>query len=139
MTVHGGLKIHGRSDAVLNPGGVRIGTAEVCAPAMMLDDVLDTIAVGHRQAADERIVLFVVLRDGVILDNDLTQAIKGRIRDYSSPRHVPAEIIQVPDIPRTMSGKPVELAVRAVIHNEPVPNRNVLANPESLEYFRDRL
>jgi acetoacetyl-CoA synthetase len=139
LTVHGGLKIHGRSDAVLNPGGVRIGTAEVCAPAMTLDDVLDAIAVGHRQAADERIILFVVLRDGVILDNDLRQAIKVRIREHSSPRHVPAEIIQVPDIPRTMSGKPVELAVRAVIHNEPVPNRDVLANPESLEYFRDRL
>ncbi len=138
-TPNGGLIIRGRSDAVLNPGGVRIGSAEVCDPAMQVDGVYDCIAVGHRRDGDEEIVLFVVLADGEELGPGLIETINRAIRSASSPRHVPARLLQVPEIPRTLSGKAVELAVRAIIHGEAVTNRDAIANPGALEYFRDRL
>ncbi len=137
ITEHGGVVIHGRSDAVLNPGGVRIGTAEVCAPAVAMEAVADAIAVGQRKDGDERIVLFVVLAQGNKLDDALQSSIRTAIRSARSPRHVPAVIVEVPEIPRTVSGKAVELAVRAVIHGEDVSNVGSLANPEALQYFQN--
>jgi acetoacetyl-CoA synthetase len=138
LTVHDGLKIYGRSDAVLNPGGVRIGTAEVCEPVMGLAEIVDCIAVGQRQGADSRIVLFVVVHAACELDAKLEQKIRDKVKVDSSARHVPEKILAVPEIPRTLSGKAVELAVRAVIHGEPVENIDVLANPGSLEHFSNR-
>ncbi|MFQ5731714.1 MAG: acetoacetate--CoA ligase, partial [Planctomycetaceae bacterium] len=138
ITPHGGFVILGRSDAVLNPGGVRIGTAEIYRHVEQLPDVLESIAVGQEWEDDVRIVLFVVLRNGIELDDALREAIKRRIRTGASPRHVPAKIVAVPDIPRTRSGKIVELAVREVVHNRPVKNRHALANPEALRHFADR-
>ena len=138
LTEHDGLIIYGRSDATLNPGGVRIGTAEIYRQVEQIDGVVEGLVVGQRLGNDERIVLFVKLRDGVILTGDLRETIKRRIRETTSPRHVPARIVQVPEIPRTKSGKIVELAVREVIHGREVKNREALANPEALEYFRNR-
>jgi len=138
LTPSGGLVIYGRSDAVLNPGGVRIGTAEIYRQVEGLDEIVESIAVGQRWEGDVRVVLFVVLRDGVELDDELMQRIRAVIRANTTPRHVPAKILAVPDIPRTRSGKIVELAVRSVIHGEPVRNTDALANPEALDYFRDR-
>ncbi|RUO21935.1 acetoacetate--CoA ligase [Aliidiomarina haloalkalitolerans] len=138
LTAENGVIIYGRSDAVLNPGGVRIGTAEIYRQVEKVDAVLESIAVGQRWQDDERIVLFVKLRDGIELDDGLRADIKQIIRANATPRHVPAVIAQVPDIPRTISGKIVEIAVRQVIHNEVVKNTDALANPEALEYFRDR-
>jgi acetoacetyl-CoA synthetase len=138
LTPHGGLIIHGRSDAVLNPGGVRIGSGEVCGPVQALAEVVDCIAISQRWQGDTRIVLFVVLQVGCELDGDLEQRLRRVIRDAASPRHVPAVIASVPEIPRTLSGKPVELAVRAVVHDEPVDNLHAIANPAALEHFRDR-
>jgi acetoacetyl-CoA synthetase len=137
FTGHGGLIIHGRSDAVLNPGGVRIGTAEIYRQVESLDAVVDCVAVSQDWEGDQRIVLFVVLRSGVSLDAELAGAIRARLRSGASPRHVPAKIIAVTDIPRTKSGKLSELAVRAVIHGHAVTNTDALANPEALEQFRD--
>jgi acetoacetyl-CoA synthetase len=136
-TEHGGFIIHGRSDATLNPGGVRIGTAEIYRQVEKLDPVLESLCVGQDWEGDERIVLFVRLRDGVQLDEALQDEIRKAIRRNTTPRHVPARIIQVADIPRTISGKIVELAVRNVIHGRPVTNVDALANPEALELFRD--
>jgi len=138
ITEHDGVIFYGRSDATLNPGGVRIGTSEIYRPVMTLDEVVDAIVVGQDWEGDQRIVLFVVLRDGLDLDDDLRERIRTAIRRSASPRHVPAVILQVPDIPRTISGKKVELAVRKVIHGEEVENLDALANPEALEYFRVR-
>ncbi|MDV6326624.1 acetoacetate--CoA ligase [Idiomarina sp. Sol25] len=138
LTKHDGVIIYGRSDAVLNPGGVRIGTAEIYRQVEKVDDVLESIAVGQQYEDDERVVLFVKLRDGRELNNELRQTIAKTIRANATPRHVPAVILQVDDIPRTISGKIVELAVRNVIHGEPVKNTDALANPEALDYFRDR-
>lgn len=138
LTEHDGVIIYGRSDAVLNPGGVRIGTAEIYRQVEKVDAVLESIAVGQQVDDDERVVLFVKLRDGVNLDDDLRQQIKKTIRANATPRHVPAIILQVRDIPRTISGKIVELAVRQVIHGETVKNTDALANPEALDEFRDR-
>ena len=138
LTEHDGLIIYGRSDATLNPGGVRIGTAEIYRQVEQVEGVVEGLVVGQRLDHDERIVLFVKLRDGVTLTDDLREEIKRRIRETTSPRHVPARIVQVPEIPRTKSGKIVELAVREVIHGREVKNREALANPEALEYFRDR-
>ena len=138
LTEHDGLIIYGRSDATLNPGGVRIGTAEIYRQVEQVEGVVEGLVVGQRLDHDERIVLFVKLRDGVTLTDDLREEIKRRIRAATSPRHVPARIVQVPEIPRTKSGKIVELAVREVIHGREVKNREALANPEALEYFRDR-
>jgi len=137
LTEHDGLIIYGRSDAVLNPGGVRIGTAEIYRQVERLDEVVESLAIGQRWDNDERVVLFVRLREGLQLDQALIDRIKRQIRDNTTPRHVPAKVIQVADIPRTKSGKLVELAVRNVVHGEPVKNREALANPEALELFRD--
>jgi acetoacetyl-CoA synthetase len=133
----GGVIIYGRSDAVLNPGGVRIGTAEIYRQVEKLDEVIESIAIGQNWEDDVRVVLFVVLRPGVILDNDLEGRIRKVIRSNTTPRHVPAKIAAVADIPRTKSGKIVEIAVRSVVHGETVRNTEALANPEALEYFRD--
>ncbi len=138
LTGHGGMVIHGRSDAVLNPGGVRIGTAEIYRQVEKLEEVVESIAVGQTWKGDVRVVLFVRLRNGVTLDEDLQQRIRTSIRRNTTSRHVPAKIIQVHDIPRTISGKIVELAVRNVVHGEPVVNTDALANPQALENFRDR-
>jgi acetoacetyl-CoA synthetase len=138
ITEHGGFVIHGRSDAVLNPGGVRIGTAEIYAVVEQLVEIEESLCVGQRWDDDVRVVLFVKIRDGHTLDDALRERIRATVRAEASPRHVPARILEVPDIPRTLSGKVVELAVRAVIHGEPVKNTSALANPEALEHFRNR-
>lgn len=137
LTRHDGVIIHGRADAVLNPGGVRIGTAEIYRQVEKVEEVLESIAVGQQWQNDTRIVLFVRLREGVTLDDELIQKISLTIRSNATPRHVPAKILQVADIPRTISGKIVELAVRDVIHNRPVKNAHALANPEALELFKN--
>ncbi|MCW5572879.1 MAG: acetoacetate--CoA ligase [Steroidobacteraceae bacterium] len=136
-TEHGGFIIYGRSDAVLNPGGVRIGTAEIYRQVEQLPEVLESLAIGQQWQGDVRVVLFVHLRDGVALDDALRTRIRETIRRNTTPRHVPAKVIAVPDLPRTLSGKLVELAVRNVVHGKPVLNRDALANPAALEYFRD--
>ena len=133
----GGFVIHGRSDAVLNPGGVRIGTAEIYRQVEKLDEVVESIAIGQQWEDDVRVVLFVVLREGLELDDALQAAIRTVIRKNTTPRHVPAKIVSVPDIPRTKSGKIVEIAVRSVVHGETVRNTEALANPDALTYFRD--
>ncbi len=138
ITACDGIVIHGRSDAVLNPGGVRIGTAEIYAAVESLPEVLEALAVGQDWGDDVRVVLFVRLRSGAALDEALRERIRSSIRAQASPRHVPAKILAVPDIPRTLSGKPTELAVREVIHGRPVKNLDALANPQALEHFRDR-
>jgi len=138
LTEHGGVIIYGRSDATLNPGGVRIGTAEIYRQVEQLADVVEAIAVGQDWDNDVRVVLFVRLRGGVALDDALIKTIRTRIREGCTPRHVPARVVQVADIPRTRSGKIVELAVRDVIHGRPVKNVEALANPEALEQYRDR-
>jgi acetoacetyl-CoA synthetase len=138
LTPRGGLVILGRSDAVLNPGGVRIGTAEIYRQVEKLDEVLESIAIGQEWDHDVRVVLFVRLRPGMALDAALERRIRDVIRGNTTPRHVPAKIVAVPDIPRTISGKIVELAVREVVHGRPVKNTDALANPEALEHFRDR-
>jgi acetoacetyl-CoA synthetase len=135
---HGGMLIHGRSDAVLNPGGVRIGTAEIYRQVEKVPQVLDSVAIGQHWQDDVRVVLFVRLKPGAQLDATLEQQIRQVIRANTTPRHVPAKIVEVSDIPRTISGKVVELAVRNVVHGEPVKNTDALANPEALEQFRQR-
>ncbi|QHF50625.1 acetoacetate--CoA ligase [Pseudomonas sp. S49] len=135
---YGGMLIHGRSDAVLNPGGVRIGTAEIYRQVEKVAEVLDSVAIGQQWQNDVRVVLFVRLREGLTLDEALEQRIRQVIRANTTPRHVPAKIVAVTDIPRTISGKVVELAVREVVHGRPVKNTDALANPEALEQFRDR-
>ena len=137
LTEHDGLVIYGRSDAVLNPGGVRIGTAEIYSAVESLPQILEALAVGQDWQGDVRVVLFVRLKSGVELDEALTKEIRTAIRTQTTPRHVPAKIIAVPDIPRTLSGKITELAVRNVIHGLPVKNVDALANAGALEYFRD--
>ncbi len=137
-TAHGGLVIHGRSDAVLNPGGVRIGTAEIYRQVERLDEVVESLVIGQDWAGDVRVVLFVKLREGLVLDEALAARIKQHIRANTTPRHVPDKVLQVPDIPRTKSGKIVELAVRDVVHGRAVKNLEALANPEALAHFRDR-
>jgi acetoacetyl-CoA synthetase len=134
---HGGMIIHGRSDATLNPGGVRIGTAEIYAQVEQIPDVVEAIAIGQEWDSDVRIVLFVRLREGSVLDSDLIDRIKKQIRAGASPRHIPAKIVEVADIPRTRSGKITELAVRDVVHGRPVKNTEALANPEALDLYRD--
>ena len=138
LTEHDGLMILGRSDAVLNPGGVRIGTAEIYRQVEKLEEVLESLAIGQDWDNDVRVVLFVRLRPGVELDAALEHRIRTIIRTHTTPRHVPARIVAVPDIPRTISGKIVELAVREVVHGRPVKNTDALANPAALEHFRDR-
>jgi acetoacetyl-CoA synthetase len=137
LTEHDGLVILGRSDATLNPGGVRIGTAEIYRQVEQLPEVVESLVVGQEWQGDVRIVLFVRLREGVALDASLADRIRRRVRDHASPHHVPRKILQVPDIPRTISGKITELAVRDVIHGRPVTNTDALANPGALEWFRE--
>src|SRR5262245_54188843 len=137
-TEHGGLIIYGRSDTVLNPGGVRIGTAEIYRQVESLDEVVESLVIGQDWQKDVRVVLFVKLKDGAALDDALVARIKKRIRDNTTPRHVPDKVVQVADIPRTKSGKIVELAVRDVVHGRAVKNLEALANPEALAHFRDR-
>jgi acetoacetyl-CoA synthetase len=137
-TEHGGIIIYGRSDTVLNPGGVRIGTAEIYRQVEQLDEVVESLVIGQDWEGDVRVVLFVKLQESETLDEALVAKIKRRIRDNTTPRHVPAKIVQVADIPRTKSGKIVELAVREVVHGRPVKNLEALANPEALEHFRNR-
>ena len=136
-TAHGGFVIHGRSDATLNPGGVRIGTAEIYRQVERLDEIVESVAVGQQWDGDERIVLFVVLRAGVELDDELRARIRSEIKFNSSPRHIPKVMLAVPAIPRTISGKISEIAVRRAIHGLPVENADALANPESLAHFQD--
>jgi acetoacetyl-CoA synthetase len=136
-TEHSGLVIHGRSDATLNPGGVRIGTAEIYNQVEQLDEVVEALCIGQDWEDDVRVILFVRLAPGLSLTEELDKHIKTKIRTGASPRHVPAKIIQVEDIPRTKSGKIVELAVREVVHGRPVKNKEALANPEALSLFAD--
>ncbi len=136
-TIHHGIIIYGRSDATLNPGGVRIGTSEIYRQVEQVEGVVESIAVAQDWQADVRVILFVILKDGLELTEALLQNLKTRIRAGASPRHVPAKIVQVTDIPRTKSGKISELAVRDVIHGRPIKNMTSLANPEALDLFRD--
>jgi acetoacetyl-CoA synthetase len=142
VTEHDGLVIYGRSDATLNPGGVRIGTAEIYRQVEQLPEVVESIVIGQDrppgEVGDVRVVLFVKLQDGLTLDAALADRIKQHIRTHTTPRHVPAKVLQVADIPRTKSGKIVELAVRNVVHGRDVRNADALANPEALEQYRDR-
>jgi len=143
ITASGGYVVHGRSDATLNPGGVRIGTAEIYREVEQVDGVVESVVVGQempdsRGATDVRIVLFVRLADGRVLDDALREAIRARLRANASPHHVPRVIAQVRDIPRTISGKITEIAIREVIHGRPVKNTEAMANPEALEEFRGR-
>ncbi len=137
ITENDGMIIYGRSDAVLNPGGVRIGTAEIYRQVEKIDAVLESICIGQIWANDVRIILFVLLREGVVLDNALKAEIRKVIKDNTTSRHLPKKIIAVKDIPRTLSGKIVELAVRNVVHGDPVKNTEALANPEALDNFRN--
>jgi acetoacetyl-CoA synthetase len=139
LTEHDGVIIYGRSDAVLNPGGVRIGTSEIYRQVEQLPDVVESLVIGQQWNGDERIVLFVKLRDGLSLDQARIDAISAHIRRNTTPRHVPARIVQVSEIPRTKSGKIVELAVRDVVHGRDVRNREALANPEALDQFNNRV
>jgi acetoacetyl-CoA synthetase len=134
-TGHRGMIIHGRSDATLNPGGVRIGTAEIYRQVEQIPEIVEALAIGQDWAGDVRIILFLRLSAGAKLDDALVARIKTAIRSGASPRHVPAKIIPVADIPRTKSGKIVELAVREVVHGRPVKNREALANPEALDLY----
>jgi acetoacetyl-CoA synthetase len=138
LTEHDGIVVYGRSDATLNPGGVRIGTAEIYRQVEKLPEILESLVIGQTWDGDTRVVLFVRLAAGVTLDAALEKTIKQAIRSGASPRHVPAKILAVPDIPRTKSGKIVELAVRNVVHGEPVKNVEALANPEALAHYKDR-
>jgi acetoacetyl-CoA synthetase len=142
LTAHDGIIIYGRSDATLNPGGVRIGTAEIYRQVEQLPEIVESLVIGQDWPPgchdDVRVVLFVKLRDGLALDAGLIERIKKQIRDNATPRHVPARVVQVQDIPRTKSGKIVELAVRNVVHGQPVKNIEALANPEALDNFRGR-
>jgi acetoacetyl-CoA synthetase len=137
ITENGGMVIYGRSDAVLNPGGVRIGTAEIYRQVEKLDEILESIAISQDWDDDVRIILFVVMRDGVSLDDDVKKKIRKLIRENTTPRHVPSKIIAVPEIPRTISGKIVELAVRNVVHGKTVRNSDALLNPRALGHFRN--
>ena len=135
ITKHGGIIVYGRSDATLNPGGVRIGTAEIYRVVEAMEEVTDSLVVGQNWRNDVRVILFIVLKSNLVLSDKLIEKIKSNIRNQTTPRHVPARIIQIQDVPRTISGKKVELAVAKIIHSENVENRDALANPESLEQF----
>jgi acetoacetyl-CoA synthetase len=137
ITKNGGVIIYGRSDATLNPGGVRIGTAEIYRQVENIPEVVDSLVVGQNWDGDVRVILFVKLREGLKMTEELITKIKTTIRQNTTPRHVPAKVMAVPDIPYTISGKKVELAVQKVIHNEVVKNRDALANPEALDYYKD--
>jgi acetoacetyl-CoA synthetase len=137
ITEHGGVIIYGRSDATLNPGGVRIGTAEIYRQVESIPEVMDSLVIGQDWEDDVRVILFVKLQEGDELTDELVARVKATIRQNCTPRHVPAKIIEVEDIPYTISGKKVELAVRNVIHGLEVKNKDALANPEALDYYAD--
>jgi acetoacetyl-CoA synthetase len=137
ITEHDGLIIYGRSDATLKPGGVRVGTSEIYRPVESLEEVVDALVVGQEWNNDVRIVLFVKLRSDLKLDAALVEKITRQISDYATPRHVPAKVVQVPEIPYTLNGKKTELAVHSVIHGQPVKNTSSIANPWALDYFRN--
>jgi acetoacetyl-CoA synthetase len=137
-TENGGLIFYGRSDTVLNPGGVRIGTAEIYRQVEKLDEVLESIVIGQQWQGDVRVVLFVKLSDSISLSDNLVQKIKDQIRQNTTPRHVPAKVLQVNDIPRTKSGKIVELAVKKAVQGELIKNLESLANPKSLQEYKNR-
>ena len=138
LTAHGGLTIYGRSDAVLNPGGIRIGTAEIYRQVEKLPEILESLAVAQTWGDDVRIVLFVRMQPGEAFDEEVAQRIRKTIRDNTTPRHVPAKVLEVTDLPRTRSGKISEIAVRETIHGRPVKNTEALANPEALDEFSNR-
>jgi len=142
LTERGGIIIHGRSDATLNPGGVRIGTAEIYRQVEAFDEILEALVIGQTieqdGAQDVRVVLFVRMAEGAVLTDELTARIRAAVRQGATPRHVPSCILEVADIPRTRSGKITELAVRDVVEGRPVKNTEALSNPEALEYFRNR-
>ncbi len=135
---HGGIQMHGRSDATLNPGGVRIGTAEIYRVVENMEEIVDSVVIGHHIDNDEEVVLFVKLEKSYKLDEALQKKIRSLIRKSCSPRHVPAQILDTPDIPYTINGKKVEVAVKKIAHGQEVKNKDALANPESLEYFKNR-
>jgi acetoacetyl-CoA synthetase len=137
LTEHNGIVIYGRSDTTLNPGGVRIGTAEIYRHVEQIEEIVESIVIGQDWDDDVRVVLFVVLQPGRVLNDELLARVRKTVREKCSPRHVPAKIIQVAEIPRTKSGKIVELAVRDVVHDRPVKNVHSLANPEALELYRN--
>jgi acetoacetyl-CoA synthetase len=140
ITRNGGIVMLGRSDATLNPQGVRIGTAEIYRVLENMPEIEDSVVVGRKiEDEDEIVVLFVKLKDDLKLDNNLIKLIRANIRNNCSPRHVPSIVKEVPDIPYTINGKKVEIAVKKIIHGQEVKNRDALANPESLEYFKNIL
>ena len=139
LTQHDGVIVYGRSDATLNPGGVRIGTSEIYRQVERIDAVAESIVISQDWDGDVRVVLFVKLRDGLTLDDDMVAEIRARIREGCTPRHVPAKVLQVADIPRTKSGKIVELAVREVVHGRTIKNIEALDNPQALDLYRDRV
>ena len=134
---HGGVQIFGRSDTTLNPGGVRIGTSEIYNAIDDIDDILDSIVVGQKWKNDERIILFVKLKDNMNINDEIKKSIKNKIKKNCSPKHLPKKIVQVKDIPYTLSGKKVELAVKKIINGNKVDNKDALINPESLKFFRN--
>ncbi len=139
ISAHGGVTMHGRSDATLNPGGVRIGTAELYRAVKTIPEIQDSVVVGQKYGDDERVVLFVKLKEGYQLNDELQNKIRSTIRANCTPRHIPAIIMDTPDIPYTINGKKIEMAIKKIIHGEEVKNKDALANPESLEYFKNRL
>ena len=136
ITEHGGIKMLGRSDSTLNPQGVRIGTAEIYRVVESISEIEDSVVVGHKIDGDEEVVLFVKLKNGSNLDEKLEKNLRSSIKNNCSPRHVPSIIIQVPDIPYTINGKKVEIAIKKIIHGQPIGNKDALANPECLEHFK---
>jgi acetoacetyl-CoA synthetase len=137
VSEHGGVVIQGRSDATLNPGGVRIGTAELYRRVEQFEEIEDSVVVGQNWKNDVRVILFVKMAPSFTLSEELKSRIRQTIREHASPRHVPAKIVEVPDIPYTLNMKKVELAVKKVIHNQEVKNRDALKNPESLDFFAE--
>jgi acetoacetyl-CoA synthetase len=137
VTERGGVVMYGRSDATLNPGGVRIGTAELYRQVEQLDEIADSVVIGQDWHNDVRVVLFVKMAEGFDLNDDIKNKIKATIRTNASPRHVPAKIIAVPDVPYTLNMKKVELAVKKVVQGQPVLNKDALGNPEALDHYAD--
>jgi acetoacetyl-CoA synthetase len=137
ITERGGVVVYGRSDATLNPGGVRIGTAEIYNPVEALNEVVDSLVIGHQHKGDTRIVLFVVLAEGLQLTEELREKIRRTVRENATARHVPSVIIQAEQVPHTLNGKKVEIAATRVVHGQSVANRDALANPEALDHLRD--
>jgi acetoacetyl-CoA synthetase len=135
ITDSGGVIVYGRSDATLNPGGVRIGTAEIYRIVEAMDEVTDSVVIGKKKNGDVEVLLFVVLKEGIKLEQELVDQIKVNIRNKATPRHIPSGIYQVDDIPRTISGKKVEIAVTKIANGETIENKDALANPDSLKQF----